>query len=391
MSRPTSWSALQSTTRWLPQTATWLDTQLRHLPETVSAPVVCESRANLDQFPHAPLFCAEDEPAWRRRLEPLARRLRWRRNASVVERAARACDARLLHSHFGDVGWRDAPSARRLGLPQVVTFYGWEIGHLPRMDRRWLERYPAYLADAALVLCEGPHMAACVRELGAPAGRVQVHHLGIELERFAFAPREWHPGRPLRVLLAASFTEKKGLPYALKALAALQDEVELEITIIGDADADPRNQTEKARILQVIQETGLGDRVDLRGYQPHSALRAAAYASHVYLAPSVTAGGGDTEGGAPVAILELAASGMPVITTAHCDIPEVLGEGDLAPERDVEALVAQLRGWLREPESWKARLGRRRRHIEAEYDARRQGRRLAALYGRVLGDGPEAT
>jgi len=380
--------ALQSTRCWLPLTATWIDTQLRHLPEGIATPVACELRAHLDRFPHSPLLCSEDEPGWRRALERLARRLRVRRNASVVERAARQHGAHLLHSHFGDVGWRDAPSAHRLGIPHVVTFYGWEIGHLPRVDPRWRARHREALGAVDLVLCEGPHMAEKVRELGAPADRVRVHHLGIELERFRFEPRTWRPGSPLRVLLASSFTEKKGLPYALKALGAIQDQVELEITIVGDADPDPRNQTEKGRILQVVQEQGLGDRVDLRGYRPHEELRALAYEHHLYVAPSVTAGSGDTEGGAPVAILEMAATGMPVVTTRHCDIPEVLGEDDLAPERDVEALVAQLRGWLAAPERWKERTEGRRRHIERGYDARRQGEALARHYEELVGRVP---
>ena len=44
----------------------------------------------------------------------------------------------------------------------------------------------------------------------------------------------------------------------------------------------------------------------------------------------------NTEGGAPVAILEAQATGLPVISSYHADIPEVVVDGKsalLAPER----------------------------------------------------------
>src|SRR5690606_39794503 len=63
------------------------------------------------------------------------------------------------------------------------------------------------------------------------------------------------------------------------------------------------------------------------GYQPWRALMDAAYRHHVFLSPSITASDGDTEGGAPVGLIEMAATGMPVISSRHADIPEVIEHG----------------------------------------------------------------
>ena len=55
---------------------------------------------------------------------------------------------------------------------------------------------------------------------------------------------------------------------------------------------------------------------------------------------------GDTEAGAPVAILEAHATGLPVISSYHADIPDVVVDGKsalLAPERDVGTLAKHLR------------------------------------------------
>ena len=97
----------------------------------------------------------------------------------------------------------------------------------------------------------------------------------------------------------------------------------------------------------------------------------------------MTAQDGDTEGGAPVCITEMLATGMPVVSTTHCDIPEVLGSDLhhlLAPERDVEALVACLNTLILNPLRWVewAQAGRRR--VEAEYHKGKQAERLLAHY-----------
>ena len=42
------------------------------------------------------------------------------------------------------------------------------------------------------------------------------------------------------------------------------------------------------------------------------------------LSRTATRASGDTEGGAPMSIFEAQASGMPVVSTLHADIPEVV-------------------------------------------------------------------
>ena len=112
---------------------------------------------------------------------------------------------------------------------------------------------------------------------------------------------------PLRVLIAGSFREKKGIPYALEALGRLQQEIPLEITIIGDASE--RGEAEKLQILDTIKTHNLWPKTRMLGYQPHAILLEEAYRHHIFLSPSVTASDGDTEGGLPVSIIEMAATG----------------------------------------------------------------------------------
>jgi colanic acid/amylovoran biosynthesis glycosyltransferase len=226
-------------------------------------------------------------------------------------------------------------------------------------------------------------MAKCIINLGCSPDKVKVQHLGINLQHIKFKPRYWQPGEPLKVLIAASFREKKGIPYAIEALMLLTKEVSVELTIIGDAGPSPKEQREKQNILGTIVRANFFNNVRLLGYQSHETLFHEAYQHHIFISPSVTASDGDTEGGAPVTLIEMAASGMPIVSTRHCDIPEIIQHGMtglLADERDVKGLADQLNWLIEHTDKWNEMLVNARQHVESEYDLHKQGTKLRDWY-----------
>lgn len=379
---------LHNQREWLAQTQTWLYNQVRHLPQSIESHIFCYTTENLDQFSLPNLNVFADTAFWRFLLGPLARRgrgsrLRYALFARWLATQASRAGGHILHSHFGDHAWRSIGPARQAGLRHVVTFYGYDVNFLPMQNPAWRARYHDLFRTVDRVLCEGPHMAQCIVELGCPPEKVQVQHLGVDLEQIVFRPRVWDGEGPLRVLIAAAFREKKGIPYAVEALGRLAQELPLEVTIIGDANRMARSQAEKQAILEAIAHHNLHDRVRLLGYQPYEVLLREADEHHIFLSPSVHAADGDTEGGAPVSIIEMSASGMMIVSSTHCDIPAVIRHGEsglLAPERDVDALVEHLRWFAQHPERWQKMAETGRRHIEAEFNARVQGERLGRIY-----------
>ena len=381
-------AVLHSCPVWLPQTQTWLYNQVRALPGDIESHVACLRRENTDQFPCDRVYamCGRSMLAYRG--EALLRRLDWPLQPYWLTQIARRCHAGLVHSHFGNTGWLNLGAARRLRVPHVVTFYGLDVDYLPKQDARWHERYREMFAGIDAVLCEGPHMASRILAHGCPQSKVHVHHLGVAVGAIPFRPRERRAAEPLRVLIAGAFREKKGIPYALQALGELQLDGALEITIIGDADAEPRSREEKRRILEMIERYQLAPKVRMLGFQPHARLLEEAYRHHVFLSPSVHAEDGDSEGGAPVSIIEMAASGMPVVSTTHCDIPEVIADrrsGLLAPEKDVAGLAERLAWLAAHPEEWERLVSAARQHVEKEFDMAAQALRLATIYRDLAG------
>lgn len=381
---------VQSTQEWLTLTKTWLDRQVRSLPgDRVRSVVFCLDTAHLDRFPVQELRQVRERRLLPRLLHRAERVLVGRPTARRLRRVIDEERADLLHSHFGDWAWETLPGARATGVPHVVSFYGWDMSLLPRTEPRWLEHYAALFESVQRCLCEGPHMASRLVDLGCPPGKARVQRLGIDLDRLPFRPREAPVEGPLRVLIVGSFREKKGIPDALAALGLLRGAgVPIEITVIGDAGSLPRALREKARILDAIRRHQLGPVTRLLGYQPHPVVIQEAYEHHVFLSPSVTAADGDTEGGAPVTILELAATGMPVVTTDHCDIPYVLGGLDggawFAAEGAPEELAGHLRWLVSNPGAWEERLLRVRRHLDEHYDRDAVGAQLLEQYEQVI-------
>ena len=371
---------------WLPRTQTWIYNQVRYLPDDIETHIVCERVNNLAQFKLPRIHCLADVPRLTRFVDQRIRWMKIRRHLSFVAAAARETGSEIFHSHFGPNAWETMGALNRTRTKHVVSFYGYDVTLWPRQHPEYIPRYRELFDNVAAVFCEGSVMAGRLVDLGCPGEKVIIQHLGIPLDRIPYRPRLWRRGTPLRVLISASFKEKKGIPYAIRALGEIRREVDLELTIIGDAGARDSDVAEKAKILSALDEAGLAGVTRMMGFQPYSKLLEEAKCHHIFVSPSVTASNGDTEGGAPVTIIEMAASGMPIVSSMHCDIPEVVLNGEtgwLAPEKDWRLLAEHLRWLVKHPDDWRPFLDASRQRVEEEYNCRTQGIRLAQHYARL--------
>lgn len=375
---------LQNAYSWLPLTQSWMHTQISYLPTEFDTLIACNLTENLDVYGNVgPIRCLQDEaPVAEYFIRKILRKARLLRELGWLKKPIRDFRPDVVHSHFGHIAWSTMPEVPR-SIPHVVTVYGFDISQLPQAFPRWRLRYLELFETVTGVLCEGEHMASCVEHLGCPKDKIIVQRLGVRLEQIPFRPRKWDGQEPLRVLLAGTFTEKKGLPYAIRALGRLARVIPIQITVIGEAQYSRASQLEKQKILSAVHEENLTESVIFLGYQPHLRLIEEAYKHHVFLSPSVTAENGDTEGGAPVTIIEMAATGMPIISTKHCDIPGVIIDGQtglLAEERDVKGIYERMMWLIDNSDRWSPMLNAARTHLEINFCAQKQGNALAKIY-----------
>lgn len=363
--------------RYLPLTQTFLYSTLTHLA-AVRPVVLAAVTENLEAFPFEDVIVVEPGGPGASAVDAVAWRLTGRRPARErrYADAFRQTGAAVIHGHFGWSAPNTLPLKRVFGLPLVTTFYGADMSALPRVSE-WQRIYAELFAQGDLFLVEGSHMARSLARLGCPSERIAVQHIGVDTEAIPFAPRTAPAEGETRILMCGAFREKKGLRYGIEAFARVaRDRADVRLVLAGDGPDRPM-------IEHLIDDLAISGRVELVGFVTHQEFHRLASESHLFMAPSCTADNGDTEGGAPTVLIEAQAAGLPVISTFHADIPEVVRDGvsgALVPERDSDALAAALDEMLSTPHVWPDMGGAGRQHVCAEYDQGVLARQLEATY-----------
>jgi glycosyltransferase involved in cell wall biosynthesis len=263
---------------------------------------------------------------------------------------------KLIHAHFGTSGMYALPYASRFRLPLVVTFHGVDVTVLGSWTRFLPHRWP-YAATAphllqrmTLGLCVSQEIRDRLLALGAPADRLVLHRLGIDLDQFSIGPRD--PAKT-EVIMVGRLVEKKGFEYGVQAFARVANtHPNTVLTIVGDG---PR----KRALEQLVQALGIGERVTFSGVLSGRDVSERLRRSDVMLAPSVTGRDGNREG-SPMTVKEASASQVVPVSTYHAGIPEIVEDGTtgfLVNERDVDGMADRLERLVRDRDL-RVRLGR---------------------------------
>jgi colanic acid/amylovoran biosynthesis glycosyltransferase len=158
----------------------------------------------------------------------------------------------------------------------------------------------------------------------------------------------------------------------------------MHLTLVGGDCGDGTRE----KVLKSVQDAGIQDRITLLEAVDFNNLHAFMRDHDVFIHPSCYTEKRDCEGGAPVVLLDAQATGMPVIATRHCDIPdEVVHEttGLLAPEKDTGMLAEHIRTFYHmDADRYRTYCGAARQHVQRSYDVQACGARMRALYAAFL-------
>jgi colanic acid/amylovoran biosynthesis glycosyltransferase len=281
----------------------------------------------------------------------------------------------ILHCQFGNLG------PRVLFLKQIGVLKGRLLtsfrGHDATQQRFTNSGMYRELFEAGdLFLPVSSDLGERLMAMGCDRDKVRVLHSGIDRVKFAFKARSRTTNEPTRVLSIARFVEMKGLEYGLRAVAQLIESGHaVTYTIIG-------NGTLRRDLESLTETLGIGENVRFLGWKNHEAVIDTMRVSHILLAPSVTPERGETEG-IPNVVKEAMATGMPVVSTIHGGIPELVEDGVsgfLVAERDVDGLANRLAYLIKNPNVWPKMGEAGRARIEAEFDTDKLNDLLVTYY-----------
>ena len=323
------------------------------------------------------------------RLDHLGPELRpWADLVTVAElvRLMRRHRPDIVHTHTAKAGLVGRLAARlALGRrPLVVhTYHGHVLeGYFGRgrtLLYRALETAMAVLSDA-LVGVSDATVDDLVRLRVAPARKFRVIRLGLQLDRFAALTAEDRAAERARLevgdddvvaVFMGRLVPIKRVDVLLDAVAAARAQgAPVVLVVVGGGECEQalRAQAQAARIAGAVRFVGY--RADIASVLAAGDLAVLSSANE----------------GTPVALIEAAAAGLPLVATDVGGVRDVVvdGTGELVAAGDAAALGAAVAALAAEPERRRAAGATAREHVLARYGAARLIAEVDALYRDLL-------
>ncbi|MWT73325.1 colanic acid biosynthesis glycosyltransferase WcaL [Escherichia coli] len=284
--------------------------------------------------------------------------------------------ADVFIAHFGPAGVT-AAKLRELGVIRgkiATIFHGIDISSREVLNH-YTPEYQQLFRRGDLMLPISDLWAGRLQKMGCPREKIAVSRMGVDMTRFSPRPVK-APATPLEIISVARLTEKKGLHVAIEACRQLKEQgVAFRYRILGIGPWERRLRT-------LIEQYQLEDVVEMPGFKPSHEVKAMLDDADVFLLPSVTGADGDMEG-IPVALMEAMAVGIPVVSTLHSGIPELVEadkSGWLVPENDARALAQRLAAFSQlDTDELAPVVKRAREKVEHDFNQQVINRELASL------------
>ncbi len=293
----------------------------------------------------------------------------------------------IIHCQFATYGFL-GHVIRILAAPKskmIMAIRGYEIGWFFTWGTKDVFNQIFKKGDFFLPNCG--YFKDRIIKLGCDENKITVLRSGIDCSRFFFSPRSLPPDHRVRIVTTGRLVEKKGIEYGIRAVAKLATvNRNIEYSIIGDGPL-------KEDLQQLIEQLGVGDLVKLLGRKQQQEVIEILDNSHIFIAPSVTGEDGNQEG-IPNVLKEAMAMGLPVISTYHSGIPELIEDGIsgfLVPERDADTLAEKLSYLIENPEVWSKMGQAGRNYVEQHYDINQLNEQLVEIYQQLLTQKPPAS
>lgn len=238
----------------------------------------------------------------------------------------------LIFCNYGPAGAELAPIARELNIPLVVHFHGYDAS-VYSVTSKYRDAYLRMFEIAKRIIVVSEEMKLDLLNLGAP---------DYKLVKITYAPHSrflaLKPNlQGNQMISIGRFVEKKAPYLTLLAFKRAKEKCpELSLKMVGDGDLLPVCRD----LCIALNISG----VEFLGIQTPDQIAELMEESFCFVQHSKQASNGDKEG-TPVAILEAMAAGLPIVSTRHAGIPDVVSNmvsGYIVEEKDVEGMASSI-------------------------------------------------
>jgi glycosyltransferase involved in cell wall biosynthesis len=243
----------------------------------------------------------------------------------------------LILAEFGTMGARVVTIAEQIGIPIVPIFYGYDAWHSKAIEENH-DGYKALFQSAPLILGVSKDICNQLVRLGCDADKVEYLPCYLDLSQFKYVERGFSEPNFLAI---GRFCATKAPFLTILAFSKVVKQIpDAKLTMIG---ADENGVLETC--LTLIRCLSLEDNVVLPGALTPKEVHEQMAKASIFVQHSLTTPQSGDKEGTPVAIMEAMATGLPVISTNHAGIAEIIENGVsgiLVDEFDSETMSEEM-------------------------------------------------
>ena len=236
----------------------------------------------------------------------------------------------VVVAQFGTVGIRVAKACQKMNIPLIVYFRGYDA-YIYKILNDFDHEYKLLFQQANYIIAVSHDIRNKLIKMGAEPSKVIYQPSGVDCK--TFKPVDAGQNTP-QFLAVGRLVDKKAPHLTLLAFYnALKKRPDLRLRMVGTGPL-------LGVCYNLVSSLGIKESVDLLGQQSQEKVIEEMRNSRAFLQHSIKALDGDQEG-TPNSVMEASASALPVISTRHAGIKDIVIEnktGFLVDEMDINAM-----------------------------------------------------
>ena len=239
----------------------------------------------------------------------------------------------VVMAEYGTTGSFITPICKNLDIPLLVHFHGFDASRKDTLNN-FKKGYELMFSYAKKIIVVSNAMKQALVGQGCPEKKLVLNTCGPHSDYLNIKP----DSESNSIISVGRHTYKKA-PY-LTILAfqkVLIKHPQLKLKMIGDGELFDVSKN-------LVKSLGLENNIILLGALERKEIIKHLQTAFLFIQHSLVASNGDSEG-TPVGIIEAMAAGLPVVSTRHAGIPDVVTEnetGFLVDENDINQMASYI-------------------------------------------------